>query len=364
MTLDAAIEASIEPGVVAARNVAFKLISAARGELLTVASLQPLRFETGSWLMDPETWGEPALRVQANDMPLRWLRIFAATHNLAAGELGGSLEFVREEPRRTTVRAAEPLRASGLQLEPVQGREVPPLDITLSPLATLSNGALDAEIESLTLTTGTGIHVTLRGRGGTSRTAWPLADFEGDLTAQVPALQRIMPQLAEVSAATRLQLDFDTLALTVSTAKVTATSRAGRDLVVADFSAQRPLRIVLPQFATDWDSVSAPSVSLVLDRMPIDWVNAFLPELELRGGEVSGRFAATAGLERGIVLVDHRAARHPERTTGFPRHPVREHLDGERSAAPRARQHGELVRARGPAGSLDRRRHGHGRCQG
>ena len=299
------VDASAEPGRIGARRFELSIATATHGDVLRIVALQPLSLGMGSWLIDPTTWGEPALRVAAVGVPLRWLHGFNVGGRLQAGELSGALDVVRDGARRTTVVVTEPLRATGVQLAPVQDVRVPVFDVTLVPRATLSEDALDAEIEQLTITTASGLQVDFQGHAATSRTRWPVADFDGALTARVPVLQRMVPQLRHLRTTNRLHFDFSTLELLIAAIELAAEARDGRTLVAAGMSGDHPLRIVLPDFMPDWDTFEPQSVTLRLDRMPIDWLGEYIPELQLRGGEVSGRFTAAGGGGRGLTLQTH-----------------------------------------------------------
>lgn len=296
------LDAAAEPGVVTASNVDISISSAQRGELIGIETLQPLRYTTGDWLVDPQVWGEPALRVTASSMPLEWLGALSGAANIVGGELSGAFELVRRQERQTDIVVDEPLRATGVRFAPVRGFTLPDLDLTLVPRATLSAGTLDAAIEELRITAATGFDVSLRGRASTSRAQWPLIGFEGRAEARVPALERLLPQLGGVYATTRVQLDVSELVLTVATAEIGANASDGRQLLTADLTGQQPLRLELPGFSADWDDFDAQSVALRLDRVPIDWVGAYVPELEFRGGEISGLLEATATAGQGLTL--------------------------------------------------------------
>lgn len=326
------LEATLQPGLVAAETLVLTVSSEQRADLLRVRALQPLHIDTRRLALDPTVWGEPAVRIEANALPLHGLRPFSPGQHLQTGELDGALDLTRE-PSRTLLVVARPLVVRGLQLDDIDGIPVLPLDITLVPQAIFANGALDAEIEQLTITAPSGLRADFTGHAHTSRATWPSAEFDGELAAHVPALQRLVPNLDRIRAKTRLRLDFETLVLTVAAATAGATSIDGRELLGADLSGQTPLRIQLPRFAPDWDNLDPQALALRLDRLPVGWVSAFLPELELRGAEVSGQLQATAGLRRGLELTSEeplaitnlvpvyrgRAARAPLTATVRPR---------------------------------------------
>jgi hypothetical protein len=300
--LDLALAASLEPNAVDAENIALVIASATRGEMLRVTALQRLRFETDSWLVDPATWGEPALRIQANALPLQWLRGFSPGANLEGGEFSGAVDFIRDAELSTRIVVTEPLRAVDIELEPVGNVEIPAIDLTLVPRATLANGALEAEIEELTMTAATGFQLQFQGRGTTSRTDWPVADLEGTVSAHLPRLQRIIPQLDRVRGTTRMRFDFSTMILTIATAAIGADSADGRELLAADLSSQEPLRLRVPNFVADWDAFAPQTLTLKLDRMPIDWLSPYIPELRFRGGDVSGLLELAGGAGQGVRL--------------------------------------------------------------
>jgi hypothetical protein len=296
------VDASAERGAVAADELRAAIRSAARGDLLTVNALQRLRFGTETWLVEPERFGEPALRVQLHDVPLGWLGRLVPAARVEAGQVSGALDIVREDAR-TVLRVIEPLKASGVALAPVGDTDVPPFDLTLTPHATLGGGELAAEIEELTLTVpSTGGRVVLRGRSSTSRMAWPNLSFDGDVSARLPRLQKLVPDLAEIRASTRLSLDFSTLTLSLANATIDADARDARKLVAVDLEGERPLRVALPDLRVDWNAFDPQTLSLEIDRFPLAWLSPYIPEVDFRSGDVSGRFTAVARRGEGLRL--------------------------------------------------------------
>jgi hypothetical protein len=296
------VDASAEPGAVAADELRAAIRSAARGDLLTVSALQRLRFGTETWLVEPERLGDPALRVELHDVPLGWLQQLVPAAHIEAGQISGALDIVRDEAR-TALRVTEPLKASGVALAPVGDRDVPPFDLTLTPRATLGGGELAAEIEELRLTVpSTGGTVVFRGRSSTSRTAWPNVTFDGDVTARLPLLQKLVLDLTEIHATTRLSLDFSSLTLALAAATIDADARDGRKLVAVDLEGERPLRVALPDLRVDWNAFDPQTLSLEIDRFPLAWLSPYIPEVDFRSGDVSGRFTAVARRGEGLRL--------------------------------------------------------------
>src|SRR5262249_49504641 len=129
-----------------------------------------------------------------------------------------------------------------------------------------------------------------------------LTSFEGHLSARVPILSKLIPDLQDFDGMTRLKVDFGALALLIERATFGADARDGRRLIAVDLSAQEPLRVQLPQFAIDWNALRPQSLSLRLDRLPVAWVSPYLPEIAFRGGEVSADLKVAAGAGQGVRL--------------------------------------------------------------
>ncbi len=303
-TLDFGLEldGSAVPGMLSARTVHAALSSAERGDLLTIATLQPLRFATDSWLVEPERPSEPALRAELHELPLRWVGRLWPAARIEAGQLSGALDIVRDADRASLV-VTDAIKATGVMLAPVGDITVPAFDITFQPQATLGGGSLTADIEELTLTSSMGGRITLRGTSVASRATWPRVTFEGEIDASLPRLQATVPDLADIRAAAKASLDTSTMMLGIAEASVGAESKDGRELVGAELRGEQPLEIALPAFTIDWDDYEPQTMSLRLDRMPLAWLSRFMPDIALASGDVSGRFAASASRESGVRLV-------------------------------------------------------------
>lgn len=301
LAMSLVFDGTFAPGAAVAETLQIGVTSEGRGEILRVQALQPFAYETGSWLVDPETWGEPALQIRAANLPLRWVRKWIPAAAIDDGELTGTVDFVRERERVTELLVREPLRVADLRVAAADGT-AQVFDVALTPHASLSNGALDAEIEELTITAPTGLRVTLRGRARTSRADWPRAELDAEVAAIIPALIRVLPQLGGVRGRGRAEIDLEALALQVTAANFEADTVDGRELLSMDLSARRPLSVQLPEFAIDWNSFESRTATLILDRVPIERVGAYVPELEFRGGELTGRLSATRSVARGLTL--------------------------------------------------------------
>ncbi|HUL80697.1 MAG TPA: DUF748 domain-containing protein, partial [Gammaproteobacteria bacterium] len=301
LTLGVDVDAGLDRDALSVRRAEALIRSAAQGEVLRVAALQPLRFDLQTWLVEPEKPGEPALRFAATDVPLQWLGGLVPAARIDAGRFSGTLEVVRDA-QRTTLLVAQPLKATGVKLRPVAGRTLSEFDVTLVPHATLGGGTVQAEVEQLRITARTGLDVQFKGRATTSRGAWPLTSFEGNLTARVPILKKAIPELHDFAGATRLQVDFGAPALLIERAAFGADANDGRHLIAVELSGQEPLRVLLPQFAIDWNAFKPQTLSLRLDRMPVAWVSPYLPEIAFRSGELSADLEVAAGGGQGVRL--------------------------------------------------------------
>jgi hypothetical protein len=240
------------------------------------------------------------------------LQGFVPAARVEGGHLSGALEVTRDA-ERTTLRVAQPLRATGVALRPLSGPAPPAFDVTFVPRATLSGGALDAEVESLRITARTGFASEFKGRATTSRDAWPVVSFEGDVTAHVPVISKAIPGLRDLDGMTRLKFECRALVLLVERAKFGANAADGRRLIAAELAGEQPLRVLLPQFAIDWDEFEPQTLSLRLDRMPIAWLTPYLPEIRFRSGELSANLVAAARAGEGLRLT----AAEPVKLTNF-----------------------------------------------
>lgn len=295
-------DVDIRGSEVTARTADLSLSSDLRGELLRIEALQPLRFDGTSWWLEPENPEAAVIQARLDAMPLRWLRHFDPSGLLIDGQLDFSFELVRESGRTVRLVAGEPLRASAVRLHNLPGAEAPEFDITLTPRIAFADGVLSADIESLTIAAANGLAVDFQGTARTSRASWPATEFDGELSARIPALQRIVPALDRLRGTAGMNFNFGTFLLSVAGASLAADGTDGREILSADLAGQEPLRIALPVFRPDWDSYEPQTLTLSLDRMPIGWLSPYIPELELRGGEVSGRLSATAVAGEGLSL--------------------------------------------------------------
>lgn len=295
------VDAEVDRDDLSLRQADAVLRSAAQGEVLRVAALQPLRFGLDDWLVEPERPAEPALRLSVANVPLAWLQGFVPAARIEAGRLSGTLEVVRDA-QLTTVLAAQPIKLSGIVLRPIKGMKLPAIDVTLVPRATLGGGALAADVEELKITARTGLDVVFKGQATTSRAAWPVLGFEGGLKAHVPMLSKMIPELHDLDGTTRLRIDARRLSLLLDSLAVGADADDGRRMLAAELAGTKPLRVQLPQFASDWDTFDPRALSLRLDRMPIAWLSPYIPELRFRGGALSAELSAVARTGGGLRL--------------------------------------------------------------
>jgi len=301
LDLTADVDADLDHENLSVRMANAVLRSAAQGEVLRLAALQPLRFGLEDWLVEPDRPAEPALRFALANLPVAWFQRFVPAAQIEGGRLSGTLEVVRDA-ERTTVLAAQPIKVTGFALRPIKGLKLPAIDVTLVPRATLAGGALAADVDELKITARTGLDVVFKGRATTSRDSWPMLGFEGDLKAHVPALSKMVPELRDLDGTTRLTFDVRAFALLLDRLAVGADASDGRRMLAAEIAGTKPLRIQLPQFANDWDTFEPRALSLRLDRMPIAWLSPYIPELRFRGGALSADLSAVARAGGGLRL--------------------------------------------------------------
>jgi hypothetical protein len=118
--------------------------------------------------------------------------------------------------------------------------------------------------------------------------------FEGGLKAHVPVLSKMIPELHDLDGKTRLSIDVRALTLLLDQLTVGADADDGRRMLAAELAGMKPLRVQLPQVASDWDTFEPRALSLRLDRMPIAWLSPYIPELRFRGGALSADLSAVA----------------------------------------------------------------------
>jgi hypothetical protein len=301
LDLTADVDADLDRDNLSVRMADAVLRSAAQGEVMRVAALQPLRFGLEDWLVEPDRPTEPALRLSMANLPLAWFQRFVPAAQIDGGVLNGALEVVRDA-ERTTVLSVQPLTVKGIALHPIKGVKLPVIDVSLVPHATLGGGTLVADIEELKITARTGLNVVFKGRATTSRDSWPVLGFEGDLRAHVPLLNKLVPELRDLDGTTRLSFDVQAFALLLDRLAVGADAEDGRRMLSAEIAGTKPLRVQLPEFASDWDTFEPRALSLRLDRMPIAWLSPYIPELRFRGGALSADLSAVARVGGGLRL--------------------------------------------------------------
>ena len=122
LDLTADVDADLDHENLSVRMADAVLRSAAQGEVLRLAALQPLRFGLEDWLVEPDKPAEPALRFAMANLPLAWFQRFVPAAQIDGGRLSGTLEVVRDG-ERTTVLAAQPIKVTGIALRPIKGIE-------------------------------------------------------------------------------------------------------------------------------------------------------------------------------------------------------------------------------------------------
>ena len=272
-------------------------------ELLRLTALQPVAIDLEAWRFTPEAWGEPALRFEADGLPLRWARGFDPALVVDGGSLSLSLDVVPVDARHTALLTSEPVRIAGLQFGSGEGVARPPtVDLTIVPRLELDDGVLEAGIDRAELAAASGFVLRFTGRATTSPELWPVIALEGDLGVREPRLKRLVESLDEIRGGARFDLDLEALTLAIDRADLDVTAIDGRPLVAVRFDNEVPLRVPLPAMAPDWQSVEPQRAEVVFDGLPIAWVSPFIPELDLIGGAIYGELRATGGGRAGLTL--------------------------------------------------------------
>jgi hypothetical protein len=303
LVAEADLSASLDDLQLEARRLRIALTSGGGREILRVTALQPVLVDRAAWRFVPQTWGEPALRFEADRYPLHWFRGFDSSVRVEAGEISAAIDIVPMGSGHTVVATSKPIRVADLKLRAADDRGVTPdLDLEVVPRISLDDGVLELAIDRAQLTATTGLDVRFSGRATTSRGEWPVVGLDGDLSLVLPGLQRLVGSLDRVTGSARFELDLGAMVLAADRAALDVTEPGGRSLLAMKFENDEPLRLALPAMTPDWDSAAPQSVDLVVDGFPVAWLGQFIPELELRGGALYGELRAVTGGGLGLTL--------------------------------------------------------------
>ncbi len=302
LTADAAVAGTVTGGRLEARRLRLAVSGADGREILRASALQPVVVDLDRWRIEPERWGETALRFEADRMPLRWVRGFTPGVGIEGGALSLALDVVPVDARSASLETHAPIRAVSVVLRTNGGVELPPLDLAVEPRITLEHGALAAAVERARLTTPAGLDLRFGGRAATSRERWPVVDLDGDLSVSLPGVHRLIDEIDRVSGRVRLQLHLDSMVIAAENADLQVTEADGHSLLAVRFDNEEPLRLALPSLTPDWASSTPQRVQVVVDGFPVDWVSPFLPEIDLEGGALFGELRAVTGGGRGLSL--------------------------------------------------------------
>lgn len=301
LELDAA--GVVHGGEMDARRLRFAIGPANGRPVARVEALQPVRLQLETWQATPEMWGEPAVRIEADRLPLRWTRGFDSGVAVEDGAVSAQLDVVPVAPKHVILVAREPIRADGLQLSAqVPGRLTRTLDITVVPRLEIDHGTLRAQVERLEMTADTGLRVGFTGGASTSREQWPVIAADGDLVLRIPRLQRAVETLDAVHGGARFELDLGRMVLAVDEARLDATTADGRALAALELDNERPLEVGLPGLHPDWGSAGPQQLRLRFDGLPITWLNPYIPELDFENGALYGELVAVGGRGAGVTL--------------------------------------------------------------
>ncbi|HSN56007.1 MAG TPA: hypothetical protein VLT32_15140, partial [Candidatus Sulfomarinibacteraceae bacterium] len=302
LVADAAVAGTLTGRRLEARQLRLAVIGADGREVLRVGALQPVVVDLDRWRIDPERWGEPALRLVADRMPLRWVRGLAPGVDVEGGVLSLALDVVPIDAGHASLETHQPIRLTSLKLRTGAGVDLPPLDLTVEPRISLDQGSLEAAIERARVTMPTGLDLRFGGRAATSRERWPVVGLDGELSVSLPGVRRLIEEVDLVSGRVRLELDLDSMVVSAESADLDVAEADGHSLLAIRFDNEEPLRLALPTLAPDWASATPQRVAVVVDGFPVDWVSPFLPEIDLEGGALYGELRAVTGDGRGLSL--------------------------------------------------------------
>jgi hypothetical protein len=303
LVVEADVVGVLQGGRLDARRLRIALAPAGEREILRLEALQPVTLALESWEVVPETWGEPALRIEMDRYPLRWTRGFDPAVVVEDGSVSAALDVVPMNPRHTVLATHEPIRASDLRFSAGDaGVRPPPVDITIVPRIALDAGALEAAVDTFEMTVDTGFRVEFSGGVTTSRERWPVLAAEGELDVRVPALQRAVASLDVVHGGARFELDLSRMTLLLDRALLDVFDAGGRSLMSVGFDNETPLAIAMPSMRADWEGSDTQELRVRFDGLPIGWVGHYVPELDFAGGALYGELVAVTGGGRGVTL--------------------------------------------------------------
>jgi hypothetical protein len=276
-------------------------------EVLHVDTLQPASFDFETSSSVPQRWGEPTVRLAATDLPLAWLAAFDPAEVFEDGTLTGALEIVPMSKGHLRLDADTPIRLSQIKLKANQRGDLPILDITIVPHARVENGELIASIDELTIASETGLRVDFKGTASSSRDHWPVIDLEGGIALRAPVLQRNIRELDAFRGVAHVQLDLGRQTLGIRTIGLDARSTHNTTLMSLELKGDAPLELLLPDWTPDWDAYEPQQLVLRLAGLPIEWLSPYLPEIELKSGDMYGELTAVAQRGEGFSLVASKA---------------------------------------------------------
>jgi len=303
LVVEADVAGVLEGGRLDARRLRIAMIPEAGREILRLEALQPVMLGLDHWNVVPETWSEPALRIELDRFPLRWTRGFDPAVVVEDGAISAALDVVPMSPRDTVLATHEPIRARDLRLSAGDsGVRPPPLEITIVPRIALAAGVLEAAVDTFEMTVENGLRVEFSGGVTTSRERWPVLAAQGDLELRLPRLQRAVESLDTVRGSARFELDLSRLTLLLDRALLDVTDVGGRSLVSVAFDNETPLAIALPSMTADWEGSDTQELRVRFDGLPIGWVSPYIPELDFGAGALYGDLVAVTGGGRGLIL--------------------------------------------------------------
>lgn len=303
LVVDADVDATKTGDVVDLEELRISLAGRDGRQMLRVTATQPVAIDLAAWSFTPRSWGEPALRFEADRFPLLWTNGFDPAVRVEDGRIEAGLEIIPVDPRHTVIATHRPIELADLRIRARDGRaETRSLNLTVEPRISLDEGTLDAAIERARLVSDAGLDLRFGGRAVTSRERWPVVDLDGDLSVVVPRLQRLVPDIGRIAGRARIELDLGELELGADSASLEVIDQNGRSMVAVRFDNDEPLRVALPGMVPDWETSTPQRLDVVVDAFPLAWLSPFIPELDLAGGALYGKLRAVTGGGLGLTL--------------------------------------------------------------
>ncbi|MEE4273667.1 MAG: hypothetical protein V2I67_18475 [Thermoanaerobaculales bacterium] len=303
LVVDAEVNATKNGDILDLEEVRISLAGRDGRQILRVTGIQPVAIDLADWSVTPKSWGEPALRFEADRTPLRWTNGFDGGVLIEDGRIDAGLDIVPMSPHHTVIATHRPIRFMDLRIGAGNGQaQTRSLNLTIEPRISLDDGVLDAAIERARLVAEESFDLRFGGRAVTSPETWPVIGFDGELSVVVPGLRSVIKDIDRIAGRARLELDLGRLELGADSGSLDIIDASGRSMVAVRFDNDEPLQFRLPGMTPDWETSTPQRLDVVVDAFPIAWLSPFIPELDIVGGAVHGELHAVTGGGLGLTL--------------------------------------------------------------